>query len=335
MRTIVGIIFAALLGWCIWWFVGAKAQETAWESWFEERRRAGWVAEMSEIKVRGFPNRLDTTVSEVQLADPVSGWAWSMPFFQVLMLSYKPNHILAVWPDTQKISAPGETLLVSSVKMRGSVVFVPNTDLTLDRTQIEIASLGLLGTGWNAALGQANFATRRVGEGDAPDFAHQLGLDAQDLRFSEGLKNRLDPAGVLPAAVEKLHIDLIAAFDAPWDRHSVEGRKPQLTALSVRDIDLRWGELNLTANGKVSVDQQGYPVGDISVKAVNWQDIIDLTVSSGLVGRDLATTIKDGLGFLAMLGGDPNTLNVPLKFADGYVLLGPIPIGPAPRLAIR
>lgn len=334
MRIIAGIIIAGLIGWCAWWFIGSSAQKDAWGRWFEDRKSAGWVAENSDIALRGFPNRFDTTISEFQLADPRSGWAWSAPFFQILMLSYKPHHVIAVWPDTQKVSAPNDTVTVTTERMRGSVIFVPNTDLTLDTTQIEILSMGLMGTEWTAGLKSANFATRRVPEGDAPDFAHQIGFDAKELTLSDTIKQRLDPAGILPGTIDSARLDVTAAFDAPWDRHSVEGIKPKLTALNVKNIDLTWGRLNLQANGKLDVDTQGYPVGDLQLSARNWKEMVNLAISSGLISSDLGDTVKGGLQLLSALSGDGKALKVPLNFAGGLIRLGPIPIGQAPRLAI-
>lgn len=332
MRAIAGIIIIGLLAWCGWWFVGSNTQKEAWASWFEDRRSSGWVAENAAIQLRGFPNRFDTTIENLQLADPNSGWAWSAPFFQVFMLSYKPNHIIAVWPDTQVISSPYETINVSTENMRGSVVFEPGIDLVLDTSQIEIASLELVAPDWSAGLESANFATRRVPAGNAPDFAHQIGLDAKNLTLSDQLKATLDPAGILPASISQARVDITAAFDAPWDRHSIEGRKPNPTAISVKTVDVRWGELNLRANGQLKVDAQGYPDGSLKVEARNWQEILNLAASSGLISRDMAETVKGGLQILSALGGDGSTLNVPLEFSRGLIRLGPIPIGQSPRL---
>lgn len=335
MRTLVTIILLGFLGWCGWWFVGSQGQASAWNAWFEDRKRAGWVAEASDISVRGFPNRFDTTLTEMQLADPQSGWAWSAPFFQILMLSYKPNHVIAVWPDTQKISGLGDTATVTTETMRGSLRFVPNTDLTLDQTQIEIKTLGLLSDDWTAGLETANFATRRVEAGDAPGFAHQIGFDARNLTLSDRLKNQLDPAGILPPTMEEAHFDVTVAFDAPWDRHSIEGTKPQPTAISVKDITLTWGRLNLRANGLLNVDAQGYPTGNIALKARNWHEMLAVASGSGIVDRDIADTVKNGLNLLALLTGDKNTLNVPLTFENRQMKIGPVPLGAAPRLRFR
>ena len=335
MRFIAGLIIAGLIGWCGWWFIGSSAQKSAWTSWFEERNQAGWVAENSGISVKGFPNRFDTTISDFELADTQSGWAWSAPFFQILMLSYQPNHVIAVWPNSHKISTPEGTVAITSEKMRGSVKFVPNTDLTFDGTQIEMQKVGLKGPLWEINLENANLATRRVEAGDAPDFAHQIGFNANKLNLSEVLKQSLDPADLLPAAIDKAHLDITVAFDAPWDRFSIDGPKPQPTAISVKDVNVIWGKLKFSANGQLRVDGRGNPEGDINLKAENWQDLVNLAASSGLISQDIAATITSGLRLMAALSGDSKTLSVPLNMSGGVMRLGPIRIGQAPNLTIK
>ena len=335
MRALLGIIIIAVLLWSGWWYLGATAQKTALNAWFDNQSRAGWVAEREDISVSGYPNRIDATVSDLMLADPRSGWAWSAPFFQVLMLSYQPNHAIAVWPDTQKISSPAGTATVTSDRMRGSVVFVPDTDLTLDRTQIEMQNVTIAGDGWLAALAQGNMATRRMGEGEAPGFAHQFGLEATDLAVpgvSEFLKKR---AAKLPTTMEKARVDLIASFDAPWDRHAVEGKKPQLTALRIKEVDVLWGKLRLLADGLLEVDRDGFPVGKIDIEAQQWRDMLKVAEAAGVLPRSIVDTAEDALGIVELLSGKKDTIKVPLSFKNSLMLLGPVPVGQAPRLIIR
>jgi len=333
MRIIVGVVAIAIILWSGWWYLGATAQKTALNGWLDARSAEGWVAERSDISVAGYPNRIDATVSDLMLADPRSGWAWSAPFFQVLMLSYKPNHVIAVWPETQKVSAPDGTAEISSEVMRGSVVFVPDTDLTLDRTQIELKDVAITGEDWTAALVQGNLATRKLDAETAPDFAHQFGLEATDLSVpgvTAFLKRR---AAQVPPVIERAHVDLIASFDAPWDRHAIEGVKPRLTAMRIKDIDLVWGKLRLTAEGRLTVDASGYPVGELNVQARHWREMLKVAVAAGALPRSLAQTAEDALGLVEMLSGKKDLIKVPLTFSDGLTRLGPVPIGPAPRLA--
>ena len=335
MRFIVGLVAVALVLWCGWWFLAAKGQEAAWAAWIEDRRSVGWVAETEDIGVRGFPNRLDTTITDIELADPVSGWAWSAPFFQVLMVAYQPNHIIAVLPQEQLVSAPQDTVAVTNESMRGSVVFAANTRLSLDRLRAEIIDLNVNGSGWEAALDQANLAINRLDPEDAPEHSYALGFDAANLTLPVAFKKRLDPAGLLPAAFETAHVDLVAAFDAPWDRLAIEGPKPQPTAISVKDINVAWGELKLSARGLIDVDARGFASGDLEIEARNWREILNLAVQSGILPADLASSIEGGVNLLTSFTRDPSTLNLPLTFSRGQTLLGPIPVGPAPRLTIR
>jgi hypothetical protein len=53
------------------------------------------------------------------------------------------------------------------------------------------------------------------------------------------------------------------------------------------------------------------------------------------VPESLLGTLESGLTLMAQMSGNPETLDVPLTFRNGRILLGPIPIGPAPILRLR
>lgn len=332
MRYLMWAAVIALAVWTGWWWLASTAHKQAWALWLEDRADAGWVAEYDALTVRGFPNRLDTTISGLQLADPASGWAWSAPIFQVLSLSYKPNHVIAVWPERQRVSSPGGTAEVTAETLRGSLVFVPGTDLALDRMQLEIADLVIETPDGRAVLDVAHFATRRSVAGMAPANSHDIGLDITGLRLPLPVKLNLDPTGLLPDRFETAHLDMSVAYDAPWDRHAIEGRKPQPRAISLKKLALSWGDLTLNARGNLEVDRSGYPNGDITIKARNWQQILKVLVAAEILPPDLAAQIRSGLGLLAGLSGDPRSIDIPLSFAGGQTFIGPIPLGPAPRL---
>jgi len=249
------------------------------------------------------------------------------------MLSYEPNRAILVLPGEQKISSPEETIAVRSETMRASVRFLPETDLRLDRTQVEIRDLELLGPTWRAALESVDFATQLLDEGDAPGQAHQIGLNAIDLHIpgvSGWLKRRVQG---LSERMDKAHLDAVLAFDAPWDRHAAEGIKPKLTAISLKDLELAWGKLRLEGRGRLTADRAGYATGEIKLKARNWVDMLELAVAAGALHERLADQVENGLSIIAMLSGDREEIDIKLTFKNGETRIGPVPIGPAPRLA--
>jgi hypothetical protein len=215
------------------------------------------------------------------------------------------------------------------------VVFVPGLSLELDRMTIELAGLQLKGPNWETDLKKGVLATERVTDGSAPDFAHRLGFSSSDLSLPAALKAKLDPAGLLPQTFNSAEVDATAVFDAPWDKAAIEGRKPLLTGLNIRTFELNWGKLLLSAKGQVDVDQNGFPVGDIEVRAVNWKEMLDVAVASGLLDPEVGNAVRSGLGLLSRLSGDGAEIAVPLSFSNGKTRLGPIPIGPAPLLRPR
>ena len=57
--------------------------------------------------------------------------------------------------------------------------------------------------------------------------------------------------------------------------------------------------------------------------------------ASGALPDQAVDPVNRVLGLLAGLSGNPNALDVELGFRDGFVTLGPVPLGPAPRIFLR
>jgi hypothetical protein len=336
MRILLAIVVAAGLGWSGWWFWNASMREAAVEAWLAERRDAGWVAEAEVVNVQGFPNRLDMIVTGLALADPVAEWSWTAPEFQVLSLTWKPHHVISVWPGEQVFATPYETVRIASEMLRGSVVFEPRPGLALDRTAIEIEEMRLVGdAGWEAVLGSAVLATRQSEPGTAPEHSHDVSFVAENLSLPEGWTAGLERAGVLPARMEAAELDATLAFDGPWDQRAIESDNPRLEQVAIRDLRVSWGQLDLRGRGTLRTDAEGYAEGEIDLRVRNWREMLEIAVNAGMIGSAAARGVETGLGLLARLTSDRNSIQVPLVFEGGRARIGPVPVGGAPRLAGR
>ncbi|MEO0829344.1 MAG: DUF2125 domain-containing protein, partial [Pseudomonadota bacterium] len=138
----------------------------------------------------------------------------------------------------------------------------------------------------------------------------------------------------LPESLSTLRADIVMTFDRAWDQRALDGDRPQPTRINLRDAHAEWGKLRLRLAGKVSADSSGRADGEIVVKATNWREILDLGVASGAIGSANASALRRGLDLASKLKGDPETLDIPLTFSGGRTRLGPLPIGPAPRMAL-
>lgn len=333
MRILIGIVVVASLAWGGYWFLGARGIEAALTDWVETRRDEGWVAEASAIDTAGFPNRFDTTLSDLELADPDTGLAWSFPQVQILTLSYTPNHIILALPRAFIVASPQQRIEVANARMRGSVVFVPGTALTLDRSSFEMAEVTVSSTnGWRGQIAQGQFATRRS---PTASNGQDVFFEATDIVPAQAVLSFLDPANLLPARWDGMKLDVTLGFDAPWDRFSIEDRRPQPTSLTVKTARADWGDVTLELGGELKIDAGGWPTGEINIRARNWRAMLRIARDTGVMPANLEPTITRALEVLANLSGNAKTLDAPLTFRNKRVFFAGLPIGPAPNLALR
>jgi hypothetical protein len=333
MRLLLAVIVIAALGWSAYWVIGQRGLSQGLEDWFEARRAEGWVAETSEIEVRGFPNRFDAGFSDLVLADPATGWAWEASHFQLSTLSYRPDHVIAVWPEDQRIATPQEKFLLKADDMRASLRIAPGSDFAPETVTLTAEFLQITPEA-RADEVTALSALTLAGE-RRQERTYRLGLAADGLTLSSPWRERLDPDGRLPDRISGLEADLTVSFDKVWDRSAIEVARPQPTRIKVDLVDGRWGQLHLQAAGEVDVTSEGVPEGEITVKARNWREMIAVAQAAGALPESLAPTVETSLGLLARMNGNRETLDVPLTFSGGRVRLGPIPLGPAPVLRLR
>lgn len=334
MRIILAVILLAALGWSGYWFFGSNAVERSLRSWLDARAAEGWVVSEEKIRTIGFPNRFDTTIYGLELADPETGWAWTAPFFQILALSYRPNHIIAVWPDRQSIATPYQTISVTSDTLRGSVAFANGAALTLDHAIIEFSGIGLASTlDWRAALSGGQLALRQT---PGTEFSYDIAFSARDMTLPREVTGLLANSDLVGNVMQQVSLDASVLFDATWDRRAIEERRPQPREIDLRLASVTWGELDLKIAGELSVDADGIPTGSMTVKATNWREMLALARAAGVVSERLAPLLEGGLAQMARLNGNPATLDVPLRFDRGRISLGGVlPLGPAPRLVLR
>lgn len=325
MRALLWITGILAILYSGYWVVGKNALQSGTEAFFANADRQGLIAENSGIAVEGFPSRFDLTVTEPRLGDPRTGLNWQAPFVQILTLSYTPWHVIAALPPTQTLRTPTEEITLTNTKLQASVVVVPGTALTLDRTTLVGSGVRAVSNlGWSVGAEDLRFATKTD-----PSLAltHEIGLEVLRLSPDPALA-ALMPG--LPPVIDLVRLDALATFSAPIDRFAGETR-PQLTALSVKEGVFNWGTLNATAVGDLTV-VGGMPEGKLELAVRGWRDLVPLAVNAGAIKPEIATTVTNLMEAYAKSSGDAEVLKMPLVFAGGRMSLGPLPLGDAPRL---
>ena len=331
VAILAAVILAAILGWTAWWFVLATARDNALTVWLEDRRAAGWVAESSDVRVGGYPARVNSHITGLSLSDPRAGWSWQAQGLDILQLAYKPHHVIAVLEGEQVVATPYDTFRATGDTLRGSVLFRPNPRLELDHMTFEIADMAITSdAGWTASIGKAVLATRQA-EAASPSPT----TSPSTPRTSRSPSSRRPPRASCPPRSERSRSTRPCGSTAPGTGRASRATTRCSRASTSATSRSTWGRLDIRGRGSLAVDAEGFAEGRIDLRARNWEDMLAVAESSGALNPTLAGALRGGLALLARLSGDRDALDVPLEFEGGVARLGPIPIGAAPRLARR
>lgn len=315
LRLLTILLLLAALVWGGYWFVGARGVERGVAAAIEEARRAGWRIELAELSVGGFPNRFDSTASDLRIATPDGAWEAALPFLQVFALSYRPGDVIAVPARSASLSTPAGPVALVAEDLRASATLGLSVPPELRRAVAVAEALELEGTGWRGQLAGGRLALRRA-EGAAEAF------DVAALLTDLALGGAALPSW-LPASFGRITLDGTAAFDRP---PAAGGR---IVSLSIREASTRWEGTRLALSGELGFDAAGRASGDLSLALEGWEALLPRLAAAGLsaaevalLGSGLAQLERDGLA------------EVPLTLRDGTLRFGAVPLGVLPPLPV-
>jgi hypothetical protein len=321
MRWLIAVVTVAGLGWGGWWYIASQGAERLGHATFAQLQLEGYDAGHDGIAVRGFPNRIDLTLSAPRIASSDGAVAWRSDFVQIFSLSYKPWHLVAAVAPEQHLTLPQGKMTLSSPKMRASLIARPTTDLPLDRFALEAEPFGMTLEGAPLLTAdKINLASRAT---PAMAGSHDIGLRIDALHLPV-------PMADLPQTIDTLLLEARAELDAPLDRH-IASRPPQALGFTLRNLQMIWGEVRVQGEGEIRPDPQGLVQGEITLRLRHWRRLMPVLVESGLIAPEFRTNLETALAFMAK--PDPegaDTLTLPLRLQAGEMTLGPLRLGPAP-----
>lgn len=320
MRILAIVAIVAALAWGGYWAVGARALNQSID--------AG-LARLPQVQVaghslQGFPNRFDVTFDEPRVA--LGALDWSSAFVQVFALSYRPNHLIAVFAPDQALRLGRAEMLLHSADLRASLVMAPSLTLPLDRFTLVGQQLELDLPGQTHRTDGLRAATRRL-----TDTEHEVVVLFEGLFPDTGLIDRMDPQRALPRRLDVFRVDGRVTTDRPVDRTLVGGPAPRVVAASVTGGRIAWEGVDVTASGDMVIDGAGHIQGTMTLRVTGWQALVAMGIRLGLIPAE-----QEGFVTLALQGlrvpDAPDQIEAPLVFENGEVRLGPLVLGRVPPL---
>ncbi|WP_282025077.1 DUF2125 domain-containing protein [Limimaricola cinnabarinus] len=320
MRFILIITAVLALAFGGWWVWGSRAVDARLADLTQELRDAGWRVEYETEGTGGFPYRFDLDLRDLELVSPDGAFGWQSPRMRVVAQSYQPNRLIVAADETHRVSIPGQDLdiAVTGPRASGAVEIgetLPVREFTFEAADLRVAS----SLGWESGAGALLAALRPNGGVNGYDAYARL----DEVALPEAWR-ALDPSGALPATIARAEIDADLTYDAPL---ALSGGAARLERVALDRIVLDWGAVSVAGDGRLDIDAQGRPSGELVFEITGWERLLDLAAQAGVPVAQ-SSLLRGALGGMA----EDGVLTAPIAFEDGAMRLGFIPLGEAPRL---
>lgn len=329
MRMIWGLLVVAIIAtiaWGSYWFVGARAMDRAVGAVLQGNP----AVSAQSHSVQGFPNRFDLTLNAPEVAQ--GGWQWRAPFVQFFALSYRLNHVIAVFAHDQQFTRPGQftqpgqEISLHTTDMRASLVMESGLALALERFAL-VAEAPALSTAGETHRADA---ARLASEASGPQ-RHRLVIELENAFPDPAAMAIYDPQGHWPRRFDIVRLEGEAEFDRPLDRHALEGAPPRLTGLALTGARLVFDGSAITARGRLEPDARGYLSGEVVLEVQGWRELMRRARDAGLMPAEHDTLAT--LGLQSMTDPEnPDRLEAPLTVRAGDVMVGPVVLGSIPPI---
>lgn len=326
-------VLGLCLVWSLYWVGSGWWVQSRIENWFQVQQGRGWQADYADLSLGGFPTRHVSTISVPALADPATGTAWRTDQVILDNRAIWPGHVALSFADgPQLFSYFDQTVVLTTQDMVADLSLKPGLALELEETALKSGPLAL--TFEKEALARAETLELSTTQQEQPE-TYSVTAVAQAFTPGARVREVARLSRALPESFETLELQAVITWSKPWDRTALEVSRPQPRHVNLRLADAKWGALRVLAAGEFSVDENGVPDGVITIKAENWRDMLSIAQEAGVLPPQAASPIERVLNLLEGLSGNPNALDIQLNLRGGAIAVGPIPIGPAPRLILR
>ncbi len=320
-------LFLALLlaGYTGYWFYIAHRLAAGVEPWAEARRAQGYSLRWDGMAVSGYPSEFRLTFSGAAL-----GGTRPVPFEATapLLVGEARPWNLQRWrisaPRGLHAAAPSDGGELAAAAIDGELALA-------DATALDLTAHDVAGGGNAAGLAIAEARLQLVLPPQRPA-SHRDAAASGALRLTRAkLPQAVAPFG---DTIETLALagSLKGALPPGPLRQALAAWRDDGGTIELGEGVLRWGALDVRANGTLALDEAMQPEGSLTAAIEDQGAIIDAAVSAGFLRAGDAHFIKTFLGLMAKTGPDgKKRLSLPVSLQDGRVYLGPAQVAVLPR----
>lgn len=287
-------------------------------------RKAGYELAWREPRVGGYPFRLDVTLLDLRLADP-SGWALEVPKFEAEAFAFSPDHWVMAAPGGLTVFRPaGGGVTVNGKVLRASLNNIKATPPSFSLEGSDLVFTPSPGAK-PFALARAQHLEFHLRPG--PDEQGAVLFKLQGGRATvESLLGRVAGDGPVSVISDSLMTKSGSLRGQGWAA-AVRAWTSRGGTLSVRQAGLTAGSAVLgVQSGTLGADADGLLSGKIKISARGVPLFLSALAQDGLISPLAAMSAN------AVAVANRDTGNLTITFQAGRTTLGPVALGPAPRV---
>ena len=310
-----------------WWFVVTARIAAGLDAHAAALRSAGYTVELGPPRIDGFPFRLKVSLSEARIAAP-SGWAISAPGLVGEAYLHDPGHWVLSAPQGLLVTRPqGGGLMIAGQALRASIAGVSQIPwrIVLEGTKLT----------FTPGPGARPFSLASADKIDAylqptPDGAEGMTLVRLEggKAAADTLLHRIAGDAVVAGSLEA-RLSKPGAFRGQgWGEAVRAWSQAGGTAEAVNATVTAGKASALALGGTLAVDADGRLLGALPLQLKQAGPALGALADSQAL--DAATA--NSAAAVAAARAQDATANINLVFQAGAATLGPVRIGPSPKV---
>lgn len=321
------LLLIGIVAWSGFWFWARGEARARMDEAVADLRKAGYAVTWKDRTLGGYPFRMDVTLTEFSARDP-SGWALQAPRLEAEAFMHAPGHWMLATPQGLTFVRPlGGPVLVKATNIRASLK-------DLDKRPPSF-SLQAVKPTFEPQPGAQPFA---LASADLVEFHLRPGPDDEGGVFAEVKNGRARLSGIFARIAGDKPISLtwnstlskMSAFEGATWPDAVRRWTAAGGRMTVRDAGLTAGDALVgVRSGTLTAGGDGRLNGALEVTLRQAPRALGVMADAGVIPQPNAeaavavTQARQGAGEAA---------SATLTFQAGQTTLGPVAVGPAPKV---
>ncbi len=347
-------IVAVAVGITAAWFFFVHQTERAIDQWADDQRANGVDVSWRSLRFTGYPLRIDAQIDEPQMIirQPTRTATWKPPLVTFKFSSISPDTVEFVSPGVHDLSATFEdatwSALIDAETLEGRASFPPGDYRRIEQLAGRFAGVRMTPQAWAdpVIVERGTFeAARRTAIPVNSLAVHPQGVSlelefaAHDIRLPENLlaDSALEILGSLISAVStdvQVNGDLGTSSVTP---ETLTAWRDGGGTVEIASIKLRWGSLQIDADGTLALDGDLQPVGAFATRIAGLEEFVTAMENSGVLSPNDAAVARVTLAILTRSSDDggPNRAEIPITLQERILRLGPVTLIQFPPIVWR